>query len=225
MIRYLRLTNLARPVWIAWGEMYPERPIFERVRQTRSFADKRNFGSAGNGMVVRLRDRKRGADPPKNPSGRGAGRRKEDASSRCIRAGSGSRIAEANLCSCQLDDRRRSISRTRLRRSTIAESKLLLSGMGGKILFLTMIGKGGQISVSSARVRGPQTSLRSRKFGEAKTTVRHFRHTWINRCQDGCSRSTSSSPSKYNMSRRTSSGSMSIATQPAHIVSGSCKCT
>jgi hypothetical protein len=59
----------------------------------------------------------------------------------------------------------------------IAALKSKSSGIGQEIVFLIMIGKGGQMRVSSTRVPGPQTSLKSRKFGDAKTTERHRRET------------------------------------------------
>ena len=55
---------------IALGEMYPEWGIIQRSRKTRSLVDKSRFGSAGNGMRIKVSDRRRGADPPKNESGR-----------------------------------------------------------------------------------------------------------------------------------------------------------
>ena len=55
---------------IALGEMYPEWGIIQNSRKSRSLVDKSSFGNAGNGMRIKLSDRRRGADPPKNESGR-----------------------------------------------------------------------------------------------------------------------------------------------------------
>jgi hypothetical protein len=59
-----------RRVAIASGEMYPEWGIFISRSSTRWVADKRSFGNPGDGMEVKARYRRRGADPPKNESGR-----------------------------------------------------------------------------------------------------------------------------------------------------------
>ena len=71
MARDLRLTNTARLVSITSDEIYAKSGIIHRQRSTRSVADKRRFGSAGNGMKSNSRDCSRGADQPKKPSGTG----------------------------------------------------------------------------------------------------------------------------------------------------------
>lgn len=49
--------------------------------------------------------------------------------------------------------------------------------MCGSIVFVMIIGKGGQIPRSSVRVRGAQTILKLREFGDSKMIDRHLRHT------------------------------------------------
>src|SRR5712671_947660 len=53
--------------------MYLEVGIFSRERWTRSL-DTKSLGNDGNAMPCNSNDRKRGADPPKNASGRTRGR-------------------------------------------------------------------------------------------------------------------------------------------------------
>ena len=85
------------------------------------------------------------------------------------------------------------------------------------------------------------TSLKLRKFGDAKTTDCHLWHTSINRRQFQECRSRDSASgislgplgwsnlsryiawSKWNMCRRTSSGSMLTVMQPAQTVSNRCR--
>ena len=83
---------------------------------------------------------------------------------------------ELKLDGCQVDSSLRWISAGNC--TCIAEANRRNSqGIGPSSRFVMMIGKGGQMSVSSKRVLGPQTSLRSRKVGDPKTTDRHLRHT------------------------------------------------
>ena len=88
-----------------------------------------------------------------------------------------------------------------------------------------MIGKGGLIPISSTRVLGRQTSLRSRKFGDAKMTDRHLQ-------QQELADTTSKTIPTVDLSRlfhsiemecvkeeilvNRDSGSLSFVTQPAH---------
>src|SRR6267154_38976 len=65
-----RRVNAEKPVTIASGEMYPEGGIVERESSARLGADKRSFGIPGNGTYSKISDRRLGADPPKNESGR-----------------------------------------------------------------------------------------------------------------------------------------------------------
>jgi hypothetical protein len=61
---------MERQVAIASGEMCPERGIPTSQRLTRSVGDDSSFGNPGNGTAIKARNRRRGADPPKNESGR-----------------------------------------------------------------------------------------------------------------------------------------------------------
>jgi len=74
---------------------YPECGIDRRVRRTRPIADERSPGSAEIGIECNSRVCRRGADPPKKPSGR-AGPAKGLSSMRCVSAGNGCCIVEAN---------------------------------------------------------------------------------------------------------------------------------
>ena len=84
-----------------------------------------------------------------------------------------------------------------------------------------MIGRDGQISSNVvADVVLEQTTRRSRRRGDAKTICRHLRHTCVSvfhlherESLDGLF-DKGSSLYKSNISRRTSSGSMSITTGP-----------
>jgi hypothetical protein len=49
---------------------YPEWGVLKRTSWTRSLADESSFGIAGNEMLDNRSIRRRGADPPKNESGR-----------------------------------------------------------------------------------------------------------------------------------------------------------
>jgi len=50
MLKESGLVNITKHVAITSGEMYPDLVISSRLRRTRSLADKRSFGSVGNGM-------------------------------------------------------------------------------------------------------------------------------------------------------------------------------
>ena len=96
---------MTRCVTITSGEMYPESGIFRRVRWTRLVADKRRPGRAGNGMRLSSRYCRRGADPPRNPSGRagGGGLSVKVSKVSWTSAGNGFCIAAANRCNCELE--------------------------------------------------------------------------------------------------------------------------
>jgi hypothetical protein len=50
ILKELSLVNIARHEAITSGEMYPALVIFSRLSTTSSLAEKRSFGSVGNGM-------------------------------------------------------------------------------------------------------------------------------------------------------------------------------
>ena len=66
MERNLRLGNVTRQVAIALGEMYPAIGIFPRIRWDKELQDKANLGNSRNAMFLKKKDRRCGADPPKN---------------------------------------------------------------------------------------------------------------------------------------------------------------
>jgi len=59
-----------RVVAIVWGEIHPNSGISTRASETRPLVDKSIFGINGNENLVKLSVRRRGADPPRNESGR-----------------------------------------------------------------------------------------------------------------------------------------------------------
>src|SRR5712672_2763195 len=69
MARSLRLGNEAWQAAITSGEMYPAVWISQREGLTREL-DKRSWGNPGSTMPRKINNRRRGADPPKNASGR-----------------------------------------------------------------------------------------------------------------------------------------------------------
>ena len=107
--------NEDRQSTIISGEMYPEGGISERMRRERFAADKCNFGNAGNEMPSKESDCRRGADPPRNESGR------PDAvemcggseSSTCISSGKGRPNATASRSNAESRASWMQISRTR----------------------------------------------------------------------------------------------------------------
>jgi len=86
-----------RAVAIASGEMYPESGMSQRMSVTRPGADKSSFGIDGNGMLLNLSVRRRGADPPKNESGKIGATSPYTETCRSVSSGNGFRIAAANL--------------------------------------------------------------------------------------------------------------------------------
>ena len=89
-------------------------------------------------------------------------------------------------------------------------------------LCMMRMGNGGQISsISLTAVLSEQTSRRYRRCGDPNTTFRHFRHTCASVCHQFSTSSTfstlstlDSTPMKSNISRRTSSGRMSMVIGP-----------
>jgi hypothetical protein len=69
MERDPRLGNAAKQVAIASGEMYPAIQISNKLSWTSFVQPNTNSGNAGNGMLPRQKDRRRGAHLPKNVSG------------------------------------------------------------------------------------------------------------------------------------------------------------
>jgi hypothetical protein len=70
----LRVSSLVkedRQVTISVDEINPESGNSKRQSSTRSLVDKRNVDNPGNEISCKVSDRRHGADPPKNESGRG----------------------------------------------------------------------------------------------------------------------------------------------------------
>src|SRR5712672_2224837 len=89
-----------RAAAIASGEKYPKLGMCKRESVTRPLADKSSFGISGNGMLLNSSSRRRGADLPKNESGRTGTQflsQKSTETSRLVNSGNGFRIAAANL--------------------------------------------------------------------------------------------------------------------------------
>ena len=115
-------------------------------------ADRSSFGNPGNGMECKVRDHRRGADPPKNESGMTGGVSPYDQSCRSINSGNGTCIDAKTSSNCQLL-MRKSTSCTRL---LCPSATVMLLGDKAKISTM-MRGKAGQTSsVSLARVLGVQ---------------------------------------------------------------------
>jgi hypothetical protein len=99
------LVMAAREVAISSGEKYPESGMFQRLSETSRWADKSSFGIDGNGILFNLSLRRRGADPPKNDSGRtGTTSFIQTSTSRCVSSGNGFCIASVNLCHRPCDE-------------------------------------------------------------------------------------------------------------------------
>src|SRR5260221_1038052 len=95
IISHVSLGNADRLVSSTSGDMYPGLGISVRWRERRSLAARRSVGSAGNGMPCKMRYCRRGADLPKNVSGRTctvSSVPSSDRSSRNVNAGNGSCI-------------------------------------------------------------------------------------------------------------------------------------
>jgi len=86
-----------RAVAIASDEKYPESGISQRVSVVRPLADKSSVGIDGNGMPSNENVRRRGADPPKNESGRTGATSQYTETSMRVNSGNGFCIAAANL--------------------------------------------------------------------------------------------------------------------------------
>lgn len=65
-----RLGSSTKQMATLSGEMYPASGISQRRRERRCLADKAKEENVGNEMPTKANDRRRGADPPKNDSGR-----------------------------------------------------------------------------------------------------------------------------------------------------------
>jgi hypothetical protein len=88
-------------------------------------------------------------------------------------------------------------------------------GCEGSKKLRIMMGIGGRISSSSLTcVRGVQRNWRSNRRGDMKMSCLHLRQTWTSVFHIHGSQ-PESIRQKSNMSRRTSSGSMSNVTRPA----------
>src|SRR6266851_3395421 len=117
-------------------------------RVTRSVADKSSFCGAGNEMPCRSSDRRCGADPPRNESGRldCCPSSSADESCRDVSAGSGTLIL-ANLLNSDFGMSQMLISHTRSQHlSAEATLRTPRSGELGLVWQNTTIGSVGQIS-------------------------------------------------------------------------------
>jgi len=141
-----------------------------------------NLGNDGNGMRLNINDRKRGANPPKNVSGRTGTDSSVDLREKCVKTGNGSCSTGTNFSSTGpwipkmwIPDVRSRYSSAAMRVFTPFSST---TGDWGDCS--TMIGNGGQTSSNLALgVMLVQTSCRSRRRGDPKTTCRHRRHTCV----------------------------------------------
>jgi hypothetical protein len=70
MERELSLGKVDKHVANVWGEMFHVAGILSRRSSTRPLAPKRNLGNEGNRMPSSHIFCRRGASPPRNPSGR-----------------------------------------------------------------------------------------------------------------------------------------------------------
>ncbi len=179
--RVSRLVNRERHVAIASGEMYPEGGMPESSSRTRQVADKSNFGNPENKVQSNVKDRRRGADPPRNESGMTGSVSSSGKSRRSVNSGNGTCITARNSSNCQPEKYERKTSDTRL---LCPSAAMTLSMPDNKaILPLTTRGKAGQTSsVSLMGVSGVQRSWRLRRRGDPKTRHRHRLHTCTSDC-------------------------------------------
>ena len=140
--------------------------------------DKINLGNDRNGMPLNITDCRRRADPPKNASGSAGTDSSAELSKRNVKTGSGSCSTVTNFSSRGPRISLIWISDMRSRRSSAAMAFSTPFSCGYRRN--TTIGKGGQISSNFiVGVVGPQTSRKSRRRGDPKTTCRHRRHTRV----------------------------------------------
>jgi hypothetical protein len=126
-------------------DMYPEPGISSRRSVIRSVVDKSSFWGTGNGMPYKSSDRKRGANPPRNDSGRTGGHLSSDDES-CMDFSSGNGTLKApNFFNSEFGTPQRRISHTRSRHFSAAMIlRTPRSGKPGLLWQNTMIGKAGQ---------------------------------------------------------------------------------
>jgi hypothetical protein len=178
-------------------------------------------------MPHKANNRSRGADPPKKVSGSTGTDSSGDPRRKSVKAGNGPCIAPISLSSAEplfillmtISDMRSQCSNAAVRFSTF------FSFTPESIEWLNiLIGKGGQIS-SNILVGfvGVQRTRRRRRRGDPRIIYRHRRHTWVRifqlRFQDGRKVSLvtlwdTCGLHKSNISRRTSSRSLSIIAWP-----------
>lgn len=144
-------------------------------------ADRAKEGNVGNEMPTKVNDRRPGADPPMNESGRTtAPLPSRDARRRYVRAGSGSCITAASLSNAESFSPSKVISDTRSWHLSAAMMFLMppsVCACQGKQVMA--IGKDGHIpSEVVVGVLPLQASSRCRWPGDVKTMRLHRRHTW-----------------------------------------------
>ena len=148
----------------------------------RSWVDRSSFGNAGNGMPDKSSDLRRGADAPKNESGRSSPFSSFDQSRRDVSAGKGFFIV-ANLFNSEFGIPSMCILHTR---SCCLSATIMFAIPRGRLptaKTYMKIGRAGQMSSIFVTCRfWVQRSCKFRRFGDANTISRHRRHTWISVC-------------------------------------------
>ena len=96
--------------------MYPDGGILSYQRRTRTVVDKSSSGNAGNGMLVKDRSCRHGADPPKKERGITFRIDPEPDSliDKCVSSGNGCSIRGANVSHSGVAEISRRITDTRL---------------------------------------------------------------------------------------------------------------
>lgn len=145
--------------------------------RTRWLVDESSFGNAGNTISTKCSDRRRGADPPNNESGRTSFGSPNRRISKVSRAGNGFCIAATNRSDSGVSERHKEISHTRPLSSRAATmlSDSASSHVTQQLSDTTMGKKVGQISSISLTGRlSVQSSRNFRRCGDAKTVIAIF---------------------------------------------------
>jgi len=144
----------ARAVANASGEKYPESGMSQSSSLMRPWADKSSFGIDGNGILSNRSVRRRGADPPKNESGRT--RAPFVQTYRCVSSGNGFCIASVNLSQRELVVLIQ-ISQMRLECSDSSAATVLShSWSDWPMIDISDTGRTGQVSSTSDMGRCPR---------------------------------------------------------------------
>jgi len=166
--------------------MYPERGMDQRRRVPRFRIDKSSLLTSGKGIPEKPSERRRGADPPRNDSGRVGTFPPSEYNSKCVSFGNGFSTA-AIFFIREFGMPRMSILRTR---QCCSSALMMLSIPLGRFplaIKSMTIGNAGQMSSIFSGRFGVQSSRRCRRRGESNTTDRHRRHTWTRVCHTSSS--------------------------------------